>query len=459
MASLTSSGIGSGLDINSLVTQLVQAERAPTSGRLTTRETRVQSKLSAYGGLKSAIAEFQEALKKLQKTETFQARTVKVGNETLLKATAGASATPGQYSIQVEALAQTQKLASAGFAASTTAVGTGRLDIQAGDVDFSVEIAPGSDSLAGIRDAINNASGNPGVRATLVQASTGTHLVITAAGSGEDKAVSISAVTDVDDTGNLGQLAYDPNAGSNPMEVKVAALDARIELDGFTLTSATNSFSAAIEGVTLNLTKAAPGEAFELQVGEDKTATRQAIDQFVSGYNKLQTKLNELTAYNPTTRSAGQLQGDAITQRLAGLMRNEINTALSGATLDLDTLAELGISSQAKGGTLTVSSTRLDGILATRGADIASLFSGSDGLAARMAKSLDAYSGSQGVIDSRSDSLRSEAKSLTSQRDALELRMSKLEARYMAQFTALDSLMSGLSNTSNFLTQQLANLS
>lgn len=458
MASITSAGLGSGLDVNSLVSQLVQAERAPASGRLATRETRVQSKLSAYGSLKSAVAEFQDALKKLKKAETFQARSATSSQDSLVKASASSTASPGSHVVSVEALAQTQKLASAGLASADAVVGTGKLTISAAGKQFDVDIGSGAQTLAGVRDAINAATGNPGIRATLVTATTGTHLVLTAAGSGTAQGMTIAVTTTGSDTGNLAQLAYDPNAGSNPMTVKAEAVDARIKLDGFTLTSADNSFEQGIDGVTLTVTKADPGTPVNIVVAEDKAASRQAIDQFVTSFNKLQGKLGELTAYNPTTKSAGQLQGDAVTMRLASALRNELNTALSGADADLDTLAELGISSAAKGGTLSVNSSKLDGILASRFDDIAQLFSGDNGLAARMNKMLDGYAGNQGVIQSRTESLQGEAKILGNQREALNLRMSQLEARYTEQFTALDSLMSGLSNTSAFLTRQLANL-
>ncbi len=459
MATISSAGLGSGLDVNSLVSQLVAAEKAPTSGRLTTRETRVNSLLSAYGTLKSSVAEFQDSLKKLKAPATFQAHTATSSKSDLLKVSAGTDAIPGVYSVKVEATAQTQKLASAGYASASSVVGTGRLDIAAGDKNFSITLDSGHQTLADVRDAINSASGNPGVKATLVTASTGTHLVITAAGSGTAQAVKMTAVTDVGDTGDLSQLNYDPLAGSNPMTVKAEARDARINLDGFTVTSASNSFTSAITGVTLNVVAVDPDTAIEVKIDEDRTTSRQAIDQFVSGYNKLRSKLNDLTAYNTTTRSAGQLQGDSVSLQLASALRNEINSALSGADLDLDTLAELGISSAAKGGTLSVDSTRIDKALNTRFSDVAKLFSGDNGLAARMNNSLDRFTGNQGSIQSRTESLQAQAKNLSSQRDALELRMSKLESRYLAQFTALDKLMSGLTGTSSFLSQQLANLS
>ena len=459
MASLTTNGLGSGLDINSLVTQLVQSERAPADSRLSARSSKVQSRLSAYGGLRATVAEFQDTLKKLQSDTAFKGRTAQVSNDTLIKASAGTTAASGLYNLSVEALATTQKLASAAFTDATTSVGTGHLDISAGTVNFSVDIAAGSDSLSNIRDAINSAAGNPGVRATIVNASDGSHLVLTAAGSGSAQAITMNAVTTGSDTGDLSQLNYNASAPSNPMQVQTAAADARILLDGFTLTSPTNTFSSAIDGVTLVVAKASPGEKITLNINEDRSATRTAIDQFVNGYNKLQSQINTLTAYNPTTQTAGQLQGDAVTQRLASGLKAEINQALAGASLDLDTLAELGISSQAKTGTLTVNSTRLDAVLSTRMNDVSTLFRGASGLAARFGQMLDGYTSTTGVIEGRSSSLRSEAKALSAQKEALNLRMTAMEERYRKQFTALDSMLSSFANTSSFLTQQLAKLS
>lgn len=455
MAGISSAGLGSGLDINSLVSQLVQAERAPASGRLTTRETRVSSKLSAYGTLKSTIAEFQESLKKLKKIETFQNRSAKVSDESLLKATGGATATPGSYRVIVESLAATQKLASPAYAGSSTVIGTGQLQFSANGKSFNVDITTVNNSLGGIRDAINSASGNAGIKASIVNATTGSHLVITAAGSGTAQAVTI-AVSGA--TGNLSDLAYNPAVGSNPMTVQVAASDARIDLDGFKITSASNVFSNAIEGVTLTAAKVDLGKPVDVTVANDSAASKSAVDQFVSSYNKLQSKLNELTAYNTTTRSAGQLQGDALTARLASQLRNELNTALSGVDDDLDTLTELGITSAAKTGTLSVNSTTLDKLVSERFEDVAALFTGDNGLAARMNKMLDSFAGSEGAIAARTKSLQGEQKSLTSQRESLDLRMSQLESRYMKQFTALDTMMSSMASTSSFLTQQLANL-
>jgi len=217
-------------------------------------------------------------------------------------------------------------------------------------------------------------------------------------------------------------------------------------------------FSNAIDGVTLTAAKVDLATPVDITVANDSAASKTAVDQFVSSYNKLQSKLNEMTAYNATTKSAGQLQGDSLTSRLASQLRNELNTALSGVDADLDTLTELGITSAAKTGTLSVNSSKLDTLVSERFEDVAALFTGDNGLAARMNKMLDAFSGSDGSIAARTKSLQGEQKSLATQREALDLRMTQLEARYMKQFTALDTMMSSLASTSAFLSQQLAYL-
>ncbi|MEL0027297.1 MAG: flagellar filament capping protein FliD [Perlucidibaca sp.] len=201
--------------------------------------------------------------------------------------------------------------------------------------------------------------------------------------------------------------------------------------------------AGAIEGFQVAFAEGAEGHA-AAKAGTARGAQQQCVD---------------LALGDGADQRAGLLQGDATTQRLASTLRNEINTALAGADPALDTLAELGISSAAKGGTLSADSTRLDKVLDSGFDDVARLFSGDNGLAARISSSLDRYTSSDGSLQSRTDSLKAQAKSISDQQDALDLRMSMLQSRYMAQFTALDSLMSGLSNTSSFLTQQLANLS
>lgn len=454
MASLTASGVGSGLDVTSLVSQLMSAERAPAESRLGTRESAIKSKLSAFGSLKSAVADFQTVLGKLSASDAFDKRTVTLSQEGVIKVSTDVSSAAGSYSLTVESRAERQKLASAAFAAGAeSVVGEGVLVIKAGDQQFSVSIDAAGGTLTGIRDAINNASANPGVTASLVNTQAGTHLVITAAQTGVSNTVTLEG------SGDLAQFSFDPaDAGSSTMAVQVAASDASIVLDGFTLTSPVNTFSNVVEGLTIDVLKAKPGESIDLTVGKDGAGSKVLVESFVNAYNTLHSKLSELTAYNATSKSAGLLQSDGLARNLSSALRNEVNTAVAGVDTNFDTLSEFGIKSNAKTGKLEIDSTRLDKILSEGFENVSSLFGGDNGLAARMNESLGRYTKTDGLIQTRTDSLDVQAKDVARQREALELRMERMQARYTAQFTALDSLLAGMQSTSTFLTQQLASL-
>jgi flagellar hook-associated protein 2 len=171
--SITASGIGSGIDIDGLVRQLLAAEAQPAQLRISQREARLQSRLSAFGQFKSALDQLRSALAGLTSTATFNGRTAQVADETLLTVQADSSAATGSYGVEVLRLAAAHKLASAPVAAATTAVGYGTLTIAAGGTSFDVEITSGAPSLADIRNTINSAPDNTLVTATLVTANGG----------------------------------------------------------------------------------------------------------------------------------------------------------------------------------------------------------------------------------------------------------------------------------------------
>ena len=203
MAQIISSGIGSGLDISGLVSQLVQAERAPQENRLNTNEIRAQSRLSALGTLKGSLSSFQSALDKLQDAATFQKRTITTSNKDLFRVSADSEAAVGSYSIQAEALGSRHKLASAAYASDETSVGTGSLTMTVNGESFSVAVTAGQDSMTAIRDAINNAEDNVGVNAAIIRDEDGSHLVFTAVETGADNAITVAATVNGGDTGDL----------------------------------------------------------------------------------------------------------------------------------------------------------------------------------------------------------------------------------------------------------------
>lgn len=458
MAQIISGGIGSGIDVTGLVSQLVQAERAPVESRLNSKEFKAQSKLSAYGTLKSSLSKFQAALDALKESSLYEGRKITTSNKDLFTVSANASASVGSYTIQSENLASRHKLASAAFASDDTAVGTGTLTFTVNGESFAIDIENGSDSLTAIRDAVNQASDNVGVSAAIIRDEDGSRLVFTADETGADNAISISATNT--GTGDLSQLTYDPNAPpeNNPLTQQQAALDATLIIDGFTAKSSTNTFKDVVDGVTITLKDSEPGQKESLDVSLDKAAVKKAIDQFVEAYNTLRTNLNTLKAYDPESGVAGKLQGDATTNRLSSQLRQAISNTVGGADSDLDTLAEIGITTNFENGTLEIDSDMLNELVDDRFDDFVSLFAGDTGMASRLDALAEQYTKFEGTLDTLSNGLKSQIDGITDQRESLARRLASIEARYLQQFNALDTLIGELNQTSSFLTSQLANL-
>ena len=310
---LSSPGIGSGLDVNGIVNQLMIAERQPLN-ILNRQEQVYNQKLSAFGQVRSALATFQTALNDLSNGSKFQALSATSSDTKVLSASASGKAIPASYQIGVTQLAQQHKVASAGYATTDAVIGSGTLNIQFGTYDSglnsftanadkaakSISIAPANNTLAGIRDAINAA--NAGVTATVVNDGTaaGNRLVLTSSDSGASNSLKIS-VTDDDgtplNTTGLSALAYDPTAavgsGKN-LEQKATALDALLDIDGIAVKQSTNTVKDAIDGVTLNLAQTNVGQKLTLVVGRDSKAVTDAVQAFVTSYNGASSTLKNV---------------------------------------------------------------------------------------------------------------------------------------------------------------------
>lgn len=454
MASIISSGIGSGLDIAGIVQQLVAAEAQPVEARIARQEARVQGQLSAFGGLKSALADFQDKLEVMKSLDSFLARKAVSGNEEIFTVSAGIAAQPARYSIEVVQLAQAQKLASGAFESPEAAVGTGTLNFTIGADSFSVEITDENNTLAGIRDAINLAADNKGVVATIVNADAGSYLILSAENTGAERAITL--VPDGGD-GGLSVLAYDPGNGLNALTESVSPQDALLRIDGLDVGSATNTISGAIDGVTVSLVAAAPGDTAELKVDNDVETVRQTINQFVESYNKLIETFDKLTSYDSTTRTAAPLLGDAAVRGIRDSIRRELSAAVAGVDAPFATLAEAGIELQLDG-KLEINDAKLSNALADDFIRFGQLFAATDGYATRLHGRIEEYLGSDGILEARTAGLNGRVEGFSDQRDSLAIRLTSLETRLMRQFTALDTLIGRLSSISNFLAQQLANL-
>jgi len=389
----TVSGIGSGLDVNSLVTQLVAVEGESTSLRLNKKEAELQAETSAFGLLKSALSEFQTTQKGLSAIQNFRSIKLESSDPELFTANESGDSATGSYSIKVNALAQAQKLASTGFDDDTAVVGTGQLTINFGSYDSGSNIFTSSthnvphtftvdgsnNTLQGIRDSINDASVD--VTASIVDDGSGKRLVFSSGISGQENSLKItvsgdSLGDDFDDSG-LSQLAFDPTRdeglGKNLQEI-VVAQDAQIEVDGLAITRSSNSISGVVEGVTLEILKADSSSTERLSVTADNTIINKNIGDFVGSYNALRSTISSLTAVNIDTGTSGELLGDSVLRSIDQQIRRELNNPVEGLTGSIRTLADIGIRTLSNGN-LELDSNILDKAITQDPGQVASLFS------------------------------------------------------------------------------------
>ena len=443
-----------GLDVNSLVSQLVSSERAQYQAPITARETRATVQLSAVSSLKGALSTFKTSVDALKDASAFTPRTTTSGDEDVFTATSGGGASTGAYDVTVIALAKGQQLASGTFGGgASTQVGTGKLTITYGTKSFDVDIDSTKNTLGNIRDAINKASGNTGVQATILNERNGSHLVLTSAQTGAANTIKIAASGG---DGGLAQLAYD---GVNPSSVTQlqAAQDAHIKIGNFDHYSATNTVSDVVDDVTFTL-KSTSDDPVTLSVSEDAASLKQRVSNFVQSYNTLYSSMSQLRSYDANSKTAGPLLGDALLRGVESQIGLDLSNPVAGVTGDYKTLASLGVTRQTDG-SLKLDSAALDKAISADSTSVAKVFGGTGGVAARLSTDLGNILKDGSAIDVRTDSLNSDLKVVETDSDALDARMKVIQDRYTKQFTALDTLLQQLQTTSNYLSSQFASLS
>jgi flagellar hook-associated protein 2 len=386
---ITTTGIGSGLDVESIVTSLMNVEKKPLTA-VATEKTAYQSQISAYGTLKSALSTFQTAVSALSTASKFNAQTVSSGNTSVFTATANGTASLGDYAVTVNQLAKSQKLSSVGFTNTTDTVGTGTLTIgfgtyaatgntftpNAAKSDVTITIDSSNNTLAGVRDAIN--ATNSSVSATIVNDGTTNRLVVTSKDTGEVNSLKIS-VTDSGDASNtdaagLSRLAFDPTAsagtGKNMTQMQ-AAKNALLDIDGIAVVKSSNTVTDAISGVTLNLLTTSASSA-NLGVTSNTDSVKTSVTAFVDAYNKLDTTLRSLTKYDETGKASGALLGDATARSVINQVKAVMTKAIaSGNTIN--SLSQIGVSFQ-RDGKLALDSTKLSNAMTSNFSDIAAVF-------------------------------------------------------------------------------------
>lgn len=456
---LSSPGIGSNLDVNGIVSQLMSVEQRPLK-LIDLKEASYQAQLSAFGALKGGLSSLQNAAIGMSSEIRFQSFKATSSDTSILSASAASTAAAGTYSVEISKLAQAQKLAAAGKTNLTDTFGTGTLTFDFGTTSGAVFISNGSPSrtvtidgtnntLGGIRDAINAAG--IGVTASIVNdgGATPYRLVLSSNTTGLSNSMKISVAGDA---ALSTLLAYDPGGVKNLTET-VNAQNAEMKVNGLSVTKTTNTVSDAINGVTLNLLKTTTS-AISVTVARDSSAITSALDAFVKAFNDANKTLRDVSAYDANTKQAAILQGDSAVRTIQNQMRSLLNTPQSGVTGSYTTLSQIGVSFL-KDGSLAIDSGKLQNAITSDMAGVSSVVVATGKSAKTL---LDNVLGASGTIASRSDGINRNIKDLDSQRAVLNRRLLGIEQRYRTQFTTLDTLIGNMTQTSNFLSQQLANL-
>lgn len=355
------SGLGSGLDVSGLVTQLVSAERAGSDLQLNRQNSKLNARLSALGSVKSAIAGFKSSLGGLNSLSSYDKKSVSLSSSDAFTAVATASAIPNSYAIEVQQLASSHALASGSFVDSnTTPVGTGMLTFRFGSVDYNttsgnidafavsqdskittLTIDSSNNTLDGIMHAVNEA--DFGVKASVVNDGSGYRLLFTSNYPGAENAIEIQ-VDDADagntDNAGLSRLAF--NIAASPMVQTKTATDAEFTINGLAATSSSNSVSTAIPGVTLNLKKVG-SEPVQMTVSKDTTAVTAAVNSFIAGYNSFARTVKTLTKYDPSTQTAGMLLGDFTVRAVVSQVDNIMRAAVAGIVGEFGSLSVVGL--------------------------------------------------------------------------------------------------------------------
>ena len=443
MASISSLGVGSGLDLSGLLDQLRSSERQKLSP-ITQQKGVEQAKISAFGRVQSGLDKLQQAVATLNDASLYGqlGASAEGGSFT---ATASAEAAPGRYEVAVVNTARAGSLASAGVAsASEPLVGAGGDTLTlgfAGQADVAIDLAEGA-TLADIRDAIN-ARGGAGVSASIVNdgSASGQRLVLSSTATGEAAGIQSMAFAG-------GSLVEDT-------ATHVAGRNAELTLNNITITSASNQVEGAIQGVTLDLTGTSPGDTGSVVVSRDSAALKEAVQGFVSAFNTMKSTVGRATNATGDAATAGELVGDRAVRIVESRLSRDLTGPVAGGEVEM--LAQLGIQLD-ENGRLTLDEAKLDAAIADTPDALADFFAGADeagGLAGRLDATLGQVLGNDGLIQSAIQSSESRVDSLDRRFERTEASVERTVARYREQFGQLDGLMARMNATSSYLTQQL----
>lgn len=467
MATISSTGVGSGLDVNSIVSKLVAIEKQPLQ-TLQAKATTFQTQLSLYGTIKSQLSALGDAATKLSTASGWSSLKASVSNPAVATVTAGDGASATSFGLEVSQLARAQTAASRNIATGSTlgvAGETGSLTIKLGSwasgsfvpgsSSVTVSGINGDDSLATIASKINGA--NAGVTATVMRSGTQERLVFRSSNTGAEAGFEITS-----DGGFAGLNSLSFNNLANPaesalgMQLGQTGLNAQAKINGVSVESASNTLSDAVPGLAIKLTQTTASPV-DVTVSQDQEAVQKNIQTFVDAYNALAKTLADATKFVQGGKS-GSLQGDSTTIGIQNLLRRTVSSTSSGSTFD--TLSSVGLEQQ-KDGSLKINATKLDKAMGDMG-NLQKLFAADNGNSStngfglkfkEMARSMLAFDGS---ISAKSEAIQSSITRNNKDQDRVTERASRLETQLRRQYSALDTQMAQLNSLGSYVNAQLA---
>ncbi|EHG6150983.1 flagellar filament capping protein FliD [Escherichia fergusonii] len=467
MASFTSLGVGSNLPLDTLLTNLTTAEKKRLTP-ISQQQSSNTARLTAFGTLKSSLEKFQTANTALNDAALFKSTTA-VSSSTDLTVSTTAGAAAGIYKISVSQLAQAQSIRTTTPVTDSKAIqgnsnSERTLVIKQDGKDKPLEIKLTSEqtSLEGLRDAINNADG--GVSASIVKVKDNDYqLVLTSSETGLKNQMSVSVQGDE----KLNQFISfnNPDVTGNNVEQIVEAQDAKLSVNGINIERSSNTITDAPQGITLNLTKVVDDVTITVNKSDEKSTS--AIKAWVEAYNSLVDTIGSLTKYTAVDPGAekqdtsnGALLGDSTVRTIQTGIRGQFSASANSG--NFQTLSQIGITQDGTTGKLKIDDDKLKKALSEHSVDVQQLLVGDGketGITTKIAGLVKGYLADDGIIDSAQDSINSTLKKLTKQYLSVSASIDDTIARYQAQFTQLDTMMSKLNNTSTYLTQQFEAMS
>jgi flagellar hook-associated protein 2 len=434
---ITSTGIGSGLNISAIVSSLTNAFGAAQTNQLTSQQTTLDSQVSAYGTFTAALDTLKLALPPLEDASQLAGFAATVADKNIATATTSSDAVAGQYSLQVNNLATSAALTSKPQGSLTAALGTGTLTIAVGLRSIPITIDSTNSSLSGIAAAINSAANNPGVTASIITTTDGSRLVLTGTSTG---AANVITVTPSGGDGGLAALA---------LTQTTAAQDASFSINGFPAKSASNVVSKAITGVTINLQQAsALGTPTTLTISPDTSSAQASIAKFVTAVNGVLSSIRTLTGYDPSTQTAGPLNGNATLQAFQNQLQNILGQ-VTGSD-GVKSLTDLGINAGTDGSYAT-DNTKLGNALSASLASIGNLLGGTNGIATKIANLVNGYTKPGGLLDTINQGLQTSLSNVSRQQSDLSAQLAAYSARLTAQYNAMDTAVALLKQTQTYL--------